>query len=153
MYVLIDAQFGQPAVRIENAKAVNHLVLFHRVVIYKSDGLIIPFRVVSQFTQDHFAPVARTVDQNSTALVYVRDRQQFPNQPERKPAAYKAKKQDDTVKHKNGAGKILKAINEDDKVELSKQLNAPLDKTSLTKFKKKADSKEATDFINKLKAA
>lgn len=48
---------------------------------------------------------------------------------------------------------ILKAINEDDKVELSKQLNAPLDKTSLTKFKKKADSKEAADFMNKLKAA
>lgn len=48
---------------------------------------------------------------------------------------------------------ILKAIHEDDKVELSKQLNAPLDKTSLTKFKRKADSKEATDFMNKLKAA
>lgn len=48
---------------------------------------------------------------------------------------------------------ILKAINEDDKVELSKQLNAPLDKISLTKFKKKADSKEASDFMNKLKAA
>ena len=48
---------------------------------------------------------------------------------------------------------ILKAINEDDKVELSKQLNAPLDKMSLTKFKKKADSKEAADFMNKLKAA
>lgn len=48
---------------------------------------------------------------------------------------------------------ILKAINDDDKVELSKQLNAPLDKTSLTKFKKKADSKEAVDFMNKLKAA
>ena len=48
---------------------------------------------------------------------------------------------------------ILKAINDDDKVELSKQLNAPIDKTSLTKFKKKADSKEAADFMNKLKAA
>jgi len=48
---------------------------------------------------------------------------------------------------------ILKAINEDDKAELSMQLNAPSDKASLTKFKKKADSKEATDFMNKLKAA
>jgi hypothetical protein len=48
---------------------------------------------------------------------------------------------------------ILKAINEDDKIELSKQLSAPLDKATLTKFKKKADSKEATDFMNKLKAA
>lgn len=48
---------------------------------------------------------------------------------------------------------ILKAINEDDKVELSKQLNAPVDKTSLTKFKKKTDSKAASDFMTKLKAA
>jgi hypothetical protein len=48
---------------------------------------------------------------------------------------------------------ILKAINEDDKIELSKQLSAPLDKANLTKFKKKADSKEAADFMNKLKAA
>lgn len=48
---------------------------------------------------------------------------------------------------------ILKAINEDDKVELSKLVNAPLDKKVETKFKKRADSKDAADFMNKLKAA
>ena len=48
---------------------------------------------------------------------------------------------------------ILKAINEDNKTELSKLLNAPMDKTVSAKFKKKIDSKQAEDFINKLKAA
>ena len=48
---------------------------------------------------------------------------------------------------------ILKAINEDDKTGLSKLLNAPMDKTVSAKFKKKADSKEAADFMTKLKAA
>jgi hypothetical protein len=48
---------------------------------------------------------------------------------------------------------ILKAINEDDKVGLSKLLNAPLDKSTSKKFKTKADSKAAEDFLKQLKAA
>lgn len=48
---------------------------------------------------------------------------------------------------------ILKAISEDNKTELSQLLNAPLDKSVSTKFKKKADSKAANDFMTKLKAA
>jgi hypothetical protein len=51
------------------------------------------------------------------------------------------------------AEEILKAINEDDKTELSKLLDAPMDKTVSAKFKKKADSKAAADFMTKLKAA
>ena len=48
---------------------------------------------------------------------------------------------------------ILKAINEDNKTELSKLVNAPLDKKVAAKFKKRADSNVASDFMNKLKAA
>lgn len=48
---------------------------------------------------------------------------------------------------------ILKAINDDNKTELSKLVNAPLDKKVEAKFKKKADSKVADDFMKKLKAA
>ncbi len=48
---------------------------------------------------------------------------------------------------------ILKAINEDNKTELSQLLNVPLDKSVSSKFKKKADSKAASDFMTKLKAA
>lgn len=48
---------------------------------------------------------------------------------------------------------ILKAINDDNKTELSQLLNAPLDKSASAKFKKKTDSKAASDFITKLKAA
>jgi hypothetical protein len=51
------------------------------------------------------------------------------------------------------AEQILKAINEDDKTELSKLLDAPMDKAVSAKFKKKADSKAAADFMTKLKAA
>jgi hypothetical protein len=51
------------------------------------------------------------------------------------------------------AESVLKAINEDDKTELSKLINAPLDKRSSEKFRKKADSNNAVDFLNKLKAA
>jgi hypothetical protein len=51
------------------------------------------------------------------------------------------------------AEEILKAINEDDKTELSKLLDAPMDKAVSAKFKKKADSKAAADFMTKLKAA
>jgi hypothetical protein len=48
---------------------------------------------------------------------------------------------------------ILKAINEDNKTELSELLNAPLDQAASAKFKKGKDSKAASEFINKLKAA
>jgi hypothetical protein len=48
---------------------------------------------------------------------------------------------------------ILKAINEDNKVEFSKLVNAPLDKTTLIKFKQKENSKAADDFMKKLKKA
>ncbi len=48
---------------------------------------------------------------------------------------------------------ILKAINNDDKTNLSKLINAPLDKDSSIKFKVKKNSKAADDFIKKLKAA
>jgi hypothetical protein len=51
------------------------------------------------------------------------------------------------------AEQILKAINEDDKTELSKLLDAPMDKAVSAKYKKKADSKAAADFMTKLKAA
>ena len=52
---------------------------------------------------------------------------------------------------KNADG-ILKAIADDNKLELSKFINEPLDKKVERKFKKSADSKAATDFMNKLKA-
>ncbi len=48
---------------------------------------------------------------------------------------------------------ILKAVNNDDKTNLSKLINAPLDKESSIKFKVKKNSKAADDFIKKLKAA
>jgi hypothetical protein len=48
---------------------------------------------------------------------------------------------------------ILKAIKDDDSKQLSEQINAAPEKATFTKVKKKADSKQATDFINKLKAA
>lgn len=48
---------------------------------------------------------------------------------------------------------ILKAIYEDEKAELSKLLDAPLDKKEEQKFKVKKNSKAAEDFITKLKAA
>ncbi len=48
---------------------------------------------------------------------------------------------------------ILKAVNNDDKTNLSKLINAPLDKDNSIKFKVKKNSKAADDFIKKLKAA
>lgn len=48
---------------------------------------------------------------------------------------------------------VLKAIYEDDKAQLSKLIDAPLDKKAETKYKVKKDSKAANDFISKLKAA
>jgi len=54
--------------------------------------------------------------------------------------------------YKNSEG-ILKAIYEDDKAELSKLLDAPLDKKEEEKFKVKKNSKAADDFMTKLKAA
>jgi hypothetical protein len=54
--------------------------------------------------------------------------------------------------YKNSDG-ILKAIYEDDKGELSKLLDAPLDKKEADKFKVKKNSKAADDFMTKLKAA
>jgi len=46
---------------------------------------------------------------------------------------------------------IMKAIKEDDKAELSKLIDAPLDKKTSIEYK--ANSKAADDFIKKLKAA
>lgn len=48
---------------------------------------------------------------------------------------------------------ILKAINDDDKVGLSELINAPLDKSCSSNYKKRTDSKDAVDFLKKLKAA
>jgi hypothetical protein len=48
---------------------------------------------------------------------------------------------------------ILKAVYDDNKTDLSKLINAPLDKESSSKFKAKKNSKAADDFIKKLKAA
>jgi len=48
---------------------------------------------------------------------------------------------------------VLKAIYQDDKVELSKLIDAPLDKKTSKKFKVKPNSDAADDFIKKLKKA
>lgn len=51
------------------------------------------------------------------------------------------------------SNEILNAIYQDDKVELSQLIDAPLDKKASKKFKKITNSTAADDFIKKLKAA
>ena len=46
---------------------------------------------------------------------------------------------------------ILKAVSEDDKVEFTRLLDAPIEKEE--KFKKRKNSQAADDFMKKLKAA
>ncbi len=48
---------------------------------------------------------------------------------------------------------VLKALTDDDKIGLSKLIEAPLDKMALAKFKEKTNSKAADDFMKKLKKA
>jgi len=50
------------------------------------------------------------------------------------------------------AESVLKAISADDETELVKLVNAPMNKESF-KYKKKSNSKQADDFLTKLKAA
>jgi hypothetical protein len=48
---------------------------------------------------------------------------------------------------------ILKAVSEDDKTELTRLLDAPIEIEEKTKFKKRKNSQAADDFMKKLKAA